>query len=225
MKIKYFFIPFFLLLSFISSAQLENLWTRYTFSKKINSVYLAAEYQYRSQGKDKFSHIFDDPMLHSYRLWVHIDLSDHLKLIATPASHFRHFSTTEINEVKKVQSINEFRVMLGIEQKNDLSKNFVLKNRIASEYRNYYQNNTNQFRFRYQLSMIAHLNKHFDLITFDEVFFNGQDHQLDFDHNRAGANISYKHHQSFTIDLGYFLSIKNNDTKSNVINIMFNKIL
>lgn len=225
MKIKYLFISFFLFLSFFSSAQSENFWTRYTLSKKINTVYLAAEYQCRSQGKDKLSHIFDDPMLHSYRLWLHIDLSHHLKLITSPVSHFRHFSATEVNEVKKIQSINEFRAMLGLEQKNDLSKNFIMKNRIATEYRNFYENNLDQFRFRYQISLTAHLSKHFDLITFDEVFFNGQDHQLDFDHNRSGANISYKYHQSFTIDLGYFLSIKNNKTRSNVINIMFNKIL
>lgn len=225
MKIKYLFISFVLFQSFLSSAQSENLWTRYTISKKINKIYIAAEYQCRKQGQEKLSHIFDDPMLHSFRLWFHIDLNDHFKLITTPGSHFRHFIVTEANEVKTIHSLNEFRSMLGLEYKNDLNQRLNLKNRLGIEYRNFYDNHTDQFRYRYLLSLTTHLNKHFDFIAFDEVFFNGLDHQMDFDHNRSGANISYKHLQSFTIDLGYFLSIKNNQTRSNVINIMFNKIL
>lgn len=225
MKIKYILLPFFLLHCFISAAQTDQLWTRYTLSKKIKRVYLSAEYQYRSQGKENLSHVFDDPMLHSYRLWLHFDFNEHLKLVSAPVSHFRHITVEEVNEIKTIHAVNEFRTMLGLEYKIDMKHSVNLKNRLATEYRDYYEKHTDLFRFRYLLSLTSHLNKHFDFIAFNEVFFNGHQKKMDFDHNRSGANISYKHHQSFTIDVGYFVAIKNNHSRSHVINVMFNKIL
>lgn len=216
----------------------NEFWTKTIVSIPVHpKLNIDTDYQHRRQNyKINDIHLFETPLLNSFRFGLSYKTGSKLLLSFFPFSYF--YTSPLIGKVSDYtkEATEEYRIAVCLEHKQKVNR-IELKNRYGYESRwikqksetSYLHYNRLRWRLFSELSLSEKdsvLLQKIHIYASNEVFINqGNNFKISqiFDQNRVALGINYQLNKHIKIDTGfqYIFKVRKNTTEADIENIWF----
>lgn len=190
----------------VSQAQGEySLWTRFTLGYSLHPKdRLDAEFQYRRQNINPDVISLDKPLMESFRLWYHHQLTSDFSVSISPFAYLAH-SQINLKEEDFIKDSNEIRFSAAGHWQKSFHKNWQVSNRAAVESRHFLTENRYALRVRDRLGVKHKFTDNYSLSIAQELLLNpvGKIGSNIVDHNRLQLVNEIKLLPHLKSELGY----------------------
>jgi hypothetical protein len=164
-----------------------------------------SEVQHRRQNGFENHNMLSDPLMYSFRTWIHYQYNDALRFSVSPIACFSNNGIIQQKEDEWSLPNHEIRFTAAIELQKPLVHKLHYIIRPGIEYRWFRERNDKISRLRNKIGLRYEIGKKLNALVYDELLLNVSGVSSDhfFDHNRVGFIIAYKVRENLKMDWGY----------------------